>query len=84
MENYDLIVVGGGFSGIASAISASRQGIKVLLVEKFNSLGGAATNSLVNPFMPNFTYINNKKVDFSSGIFKEIIKKPISWLLSIL
>lgn len=75
MENYDLIVVGGGFSGIASAISASRQGIKVLLVEKFNSLGGAATNSLVNPFMPNFTYINNKKVDFSSGIFKEIIKK---------
>ncbi|MBQ4511248.1 MAG: FAD-dependent oxidoreductase [Clostridia bacterium] len=75
MKSYDLIVVGGGFSGIASAISASRQGIKVLLVEKSNCLGGAATNSLVNPFMNNATKINGKNVDLSSGIFKEILKR---------
>ena len=58
MKQYDLIVVGGGLSGVASAISASHQGIKVLLVEKSNSLGGAPTNSLVNPFMNNSTKIN--------------------------
>ena len=75
MEIYDLIVVGGGFSGIASAISASRQGAKVLLIEKSNCLGGAASNALVNPFMPNSTIINGKEVDLSSGIFKEILKR---------
>ena len=75
MENYDLIVVGGGFSGIASAISAARQGIRVLLVEKHNCLGGSATNSLVNPFMPNSTNINGKRIDFSLGIFNEILNR---------
>ncbi len=75
MKQYDLIVVGGGLSGVASAISASHQGIKVLLVEKSNSLGGAPTNSLVNPFMNNSTKINGKTVDFSLSIFKEIVKR---------
>ena len=31
MEKYDVIVVGGGFSGIASAIATAREGNKVLL-----------------------------------------------------
>jgi len=75
MKNYDLIVVGGGFAGVASAISAARQGLRVLLIEKSNCLGGTAANCLVNPFMPNYTHINGKQVDFSSGIFKEILKK---------
>ena len=51
MKNYDLIVVGGGFSGVAAAIGAARQGLGVLLVEKGNCFGGAAVNCLVNPFM---------------------------------
>ena len=75
MKKYDLIVVGGGFSGIASAISASRKGMSVLLVEKSNSLGGASTNCLVTPFMPNSTKINGKVVDFSYSIFKEILNE---------
>ena len=45
MKRYDLVVVGGGFAGVASAISASRQGVSVLLIEKSNCLGGASTNS---------------------------------------
>ena len=69
---YDVIVVGGGFAGIGAAISASRQGARVLLIEKSNCLGGAATNALVTPFMPNHTTINGKKVDFSGPIFREI------------
>ena len=52
MENkYDLIVVGGGFAGVVAAIEASRKGLQVLLIEKYNCLGGAAVNCLVMPFM---------------------------------
>ena len=75
MKAYDLIVVGGGFAGVASAISASRQGASVLLIEKSNCLGGSATNCLVNPFMPNSTNINGNEIDLSSGIFKEILER---------
>lgn len=45
MKKYDLVVVGGGFAGVASSISASRQGASVLLIEKSNCLGGSATKS---------------------------------------
>lgn len=49
MEKFDVIVVGGGFSGVAAALAAARQGAKTLLIEKSNALGGAATNCLVYP-----------------------------------
>lgn len=72
MKKYNIVVVGGGFSGCAAAISAARRGAKVLLIEKSNALGGAANTCLVNPFMRYRTKINGKTVDLSKGIFKEI------------
>ena len=72
MKKYDLAVIGGGFAGVAAALAAARGGAKVLIVEKSNCLGGAAVNCLVNPFMPYWTEIDGKRVDLSSGIFKEI------------
>jgi hypothetical protein len=72
MKKYGLAVIGGGFAGVAAAIAAARAGVKVLVVEKSNCLGGAAVNCLVNPFMPFWTEIDGRRVDLSSGIFKEI------------
>ena len=72
MKKYDLAVIGGGFAGVAAALAAARGGAKVLIVEKSNCLGGAAVNCLVNPFMPFYTEIDGKRVDLSTGIFKEI------------
>lgn len=75
MKKYDVIVVGGGFAGVAAAIASAREGSKVLLVEKGNALGGAAVNCLVNPFMSTETKIDGKDLDLSSGIFQNIIEK---------
>ena len=72
MKKYDLAVIGGGFAGVAAALAAARAGTKVLIVEKSNCLGGAAVNCLVNPFMQYWTEIDGKRVDLSTGIFKEI------------
>lgn len=74
-NKFDLIVVGGGFAGVAAAISAAKQDIDVLLIEKYNSLGGAAVNSLVMPFMSFWTYTpkTKEKVFLSGDIFLEII-----------
>ena len=60
-KKYDLIVVGGGFAGVTAALEAARHGVKVLLVEKYNCLGGAAVNCLVMPFM-NF-WTNDPRTD---------------------
>ena len=76
MKKYDLIVVGGGFSGVCAAIAAARGGMKVLLCEKTNALGGAAATMLVMPFMPNATKLEDGSVrELSRGIFDEILKK---------
>ncbi|MBQ2733459.1 MAG: FAD-dependent oxidoreductase [Clostridia bacterium] len=75
MKKYDVAVIGGGFAGTAAALAAAREGASVIIVEKSNCLGGAATNCLVNPFMPYSAEINGEKVALSAGIFKEIHQK---------
>ena len=75
MKRYDVVVVGGGFAGVCAAISAAREGSRVLLVEKGNALGGAAVNSLVIPFMPNATKLDGALTELSQGLFKTICEK---------
>ena len=75
MKKYDVAVIGGGFSGVAAAIAAAREGSKVLLIEKGNALGGAAVNCLVNPFMPYACKIDGEKLNLAAGIFQTIKQK---------
>ncbi|MBQ2818158.1 MAG: FAD-dependent oxidoreductase [Clostridia bacterium] len=74
---YDLIVVGGGFAGVAAAVSAAKNGTDVLLIEKYNALGGAAVNCLVMPFMNYMTEDkkNNGRINLSGGLFLEIVSE---------
>ena len=75
MKQYDVLVVGGGFSGAAAAIAAARRGMEVLLIEKSNCFGGAAVNCLVNPFMYYWTNdpATKKPIYLCNGIFREIL-----------
>lgn len=38
----DVIVVGGGLTGVSAALSASQNGAKVILIEKMSALGGSS------------------------------------------
>ena len=44
----EICVLGGSCTGVFAAIRAARLGAKVVLIEKQNSFGGTATNSMVN------------------------------------
>ena len=39
-DKYDVIIIGDGPAGLASAISSKQQGADVLLIERENKLGG--------------------------------------------
>ncbi len=45
-ENYDIIVVGGGMSGICAALAAARHGAKTALVQDRSVLGGNASSEI--------------------------------------
>ena len=76
-KTYDLIVAGGGFTGVAAAVAAAREGMKVLVVEKNGFLGGAACENYVNPFM-DFEMRDKetgKPVQLNTGIFTTILER---------
>ncbi len=50
-NNYDVIVAGGGPSGVAASVSAARQGAKTALVERYGILGGMLTSGHVQPIL---------------------------------
>lgn len=84
MKSYDLIVVGGGLTGVCASVAASRAGLKVLLIEKSGVLGGAMSNSLVYPFMPYWTTDTdtNEKQYLSGGIFREMLNRQKEYGIS--
>ena len=78
MKKYDLIVIGGGISGVAAAVSGAREGLSVLLLEKFGALGGAMSNSLVFPFMRHRVRGENGRLS-SAGIFTEMKERKAKY-----
>ena len=76
MSEYNLIVIGGGLSGVAAAVCAAREGLRVLLVERAGCLGGAMSNCSVYPFMKHaIKYADGTKRILSAGIFAEMCKR---------
>jgi hypothetical protein len=78
-QDYDVIIAGGGLSGIATAIASAREGAKVLIIERYGFLGGMATAGLVNPFMPYAVWKAHWEYDWTEkvnqGIFREILSE---------
>lgn len=72
---YDLVIIGGGTSGISCAYIASKLGLKTLLVEKSDVLGGSITQGLVIPVMKVDSKSTN--IDFYNELVKETSKSNV-------
>ncbi len=67
---YDVVVVGGGTSGVAAAIASSRAGANTILIERLGTLGGQMNVS--GP--PGFAYaymFNPRREQIIGGIMEE-------------
>lgn len=51
-DEYEVVVVGSGAAALAGAYTAARRGLKTLLVEKTNLLGGASAYSGASCWLP--------------------------------
>ena len=70
---YDVVVAGGGPAGFAAAVSAARAGAKTLLVEKFASLGGTVTASLMAKINGFRNQVEPNTLQTSCGIAEEVM-----------
>ena len=50
-DEFDVIVCGAGPAGICAAVSAARYGARVLLAERYGSVGGMLTMGAVSPIL---------------------------------
>lgn len=69
---YDVIIIGGGTAGCATAYIAGKLGLKVLLIEKGIHLGGTMTSGLVVPVMKSENHQIN--TDFYNILVEEMHK----------
>ncbi len=72
----DVLVIGGGSSGIAAATAAARHGAVVTLVERYGFLGGTSTAGLVGPFMT--AYSADGREQIIAGIFQEMVDRMVA------
>lgn len=68
IQKYDVVIVGGGTSGCACAYNCAKNGLKTLLVEKNNFLGGLMSGGLVVPIM------KSSVDDLNCDYYKKLVK----------
>jgi hypothetical protein len=64
-KSYDVVVVGAGTGGVAAAIQAGRQGVKVALLEETDWIGGQMTAAAVS------TIDESNKLGGPQGFYEE-------------
>jgi hypothetical protein len=74
-SDFDLIIAGGGPTGIAAGVAAGRLGARVLVIERYGFLGGMSTAALVNPWL---TFHNSQGKQVVAGIAQEIADRLIA------
>ncbi|MBG1230767.1 phytoene desaturase family protein [Aestuariivirga litoralis] len=71
MSQYDAIIAGGGHNGLVAACYLARAGLKTLVIEKNDWVGGAAVSRSLHP---GFTYSN---CSYVSSLFRPEIMRDL-------
>ena len=72
IAEVDVLVAGGGAAGIAAALAAARRGARTMLVERYGSLGGLATNGLIILLL---TLDDGRGRQVIGGICQEVVER---------
>ncbi len=69
---FDVLVCGGGPSGVMAAVAAARAGAQVLVVERHPFPGGSSTAALVHPWL---TFHNKRGQQVLAGLGQELVDR---------
>ena len=72
-KTFDFAVIGGGLAGTMAAIAAAREGLDVILIERFGCLGGMATSGLIFPFMRDTE--KGSELPVNAGLYSEMKRR---------
>jgi hypothetical protein len=72
---FDVVVIGGGPSGIAAAASAAKHGARVLLVERYGFLGGMGTAGGVTNFAGLYGRKDGEMRQVVHGVVDELLDR---------
>jgi hypothetical protein len=73
-KHWNVIVCGGGLTGVCAATAAARNGAKTLLIERDGCLGGTMTTSLVGPMMT----FHSPQRQVIGGLAQEVVDRLIA------
>jgi len=75
-KKYDVVIAGGGVAGVAAALAASRNNLKVALVEKTVFWGGLATAGMILIYLP---LCDGNGTQVTYGISEELLKASMQY-----
>lgn len=75
LDEYEVVILGGGPTGIAAAISLGRSGRRTLLVEKGGFLGGAGTAGGLSTFCGLYSNVHGNHLLTAGGVVPEILDR---------